>query len=165
MAIEAVALCTVIGPVSVGLLVMRVKKLQQQRQEHGGGEDPLEFVAWYDLMTFPLNAMSGYHSAKAFVEVYPRILQGQATADRHSTGLGASSHREITYLDRHAVALICWYDHIQRLSLPRPGTEVARHDQGNAVFLPETSTLLIWGDRRERLGKLVISCSRFVGLC
>lgn len=39
--IWAVVLCTVIGPVSVGLLVRRVKKLQRQRREHGGGEDPL----------------------------------------------------------------------------------------------------------------------------
>ena len=37
----AVVLCTVIGPLSVGLLVRRVKKLQRQRREHGGGEDPL----------------------------------------------------------------------------------------------------------------------------
>ena len=37
----AVVLCTVIGPVSVGLLVRRVKKLQMQRRELGGGEDPL----------------------------------------------------------------------------------------------------------------------------
>ena len=37
----AVVLCTVIGPVSVGLLVRRVKKLQRQRRELGGGEDPL----------------------------------------------------------------------------------------------------------------------------
>lgn len=43
MAILAVVLQTVIGPVSVGLLVMRFKKLQQQRQVHGGGEDPLGF--------------------------------------------------------------------------------------------------------------------------
>ena len=37
----AIVLCTVIGPVSVGLLVRRVKRLQQQRRERGGGEDPL----------------------------------------------------------------------------------------------------------------------------
>ena len=37
----AVVLCTVIGPVSVGLLVRRVKKLQMQRRELGGGADPL----------------------------------------------------------------------------------------------------------------------------
>lgn len=40
----AVFLCTVIGPVSVGLLVRRVKRLQwQQRQQrgHSGGKDPL----------------------------------------------------------------------------------------------------------------------------
>ena len=37
----AIVLCTVIGPVSVGLLVRRVEKLQRQRREHGGGEDPL----------------------------------------------------------------------------------------------------------------------------
>ena len=37
----AVVLCTVIGPVSVGLLVRRVQKLQRQRRELGGGEDPL----------------------------------------------------------------------------------------------------------------------------
>lgn len=37
----AIALCTVIGPVSVGLLVRRVKKLQLQRRERSGGEDPL----------------------------------------------------------------------------------------------------------------------------
>ena len=37
----AVVLCTVIGPVSVGLLVRRVKKLQRQRRGLGGGEDPL----------------------------------------------------------------------------------------------------------------------------
>lgn len=36
----AVVLCTIIGPVSVGLLVKRVKKLQRQRQD-GGGEDAL----------------------------------------------------------------------------------------------------------------------------
>ena len=39
--IWAVVLCTVIGPLSVGLLVRRVKKLQRQRREHGGGQDPL----------------------------------------------------------------------------------------------------------------------------
>ena len=39
--IWAVVLCTVIGPVSVGLLVRRVKRLQRQHREHGGGEDPL----------------------------------------------------------------------------------------------------------------------------
>ena len=39
--IWAVVLCTVIGPVSVGLLVRRVKKLQWQRRELGGGEDLL----------------------------------------------------------------------------------------------------------------------------
>lgn len=39
--IWAIVLCTVIGPASVGLLVRRVKKLQRQRREHGGGEDPL----------------------------------------------------------------------------------------------------------------------------
>ena len=39
--IWAVVLCTVIAPVSVGLLVRRVKELQRQRREHGGGEDPL----------------------------------------------------------------------------------------------------------------------------
>ena len=94
-------------------------------------------------MRIPLNRMSGYCSAKALVGGYRRILQGQVTADRHSTGLGAFDHREITDLDRRAVALVCWYDFIQRQSLPRPGTEVARHDQGNAVFLPEVSTLLI----------------------
>ena len=37
----AIALCTVIGPVSVGLLVRRVKRLQLQRRERSGGEDPL----------------------------------------------------------------------------------------------------------------------------
>lgn len=37
----AISLCTLIGPVSVGLLVRRVKKLQLQRQERSGGEDPL----------------------------------------------------------------------------------------------------------------------------
>ena len=37
----AVVLCTIISPVSVGLLVKRVKKLQRQRRELGGGEDPL----------------------------------------------------------------------------------------------------------------------------
>ena len=37
----AVVLCTVIGPVSVGFLVRRVKKVQRQRRELGGGEDPL----------------------------------------------------------------------------------------------------------------------------
>ena len=41
----AVVLCTVIGPVSVGLLVRRIKKLQRQRRELGGGEDPLEIWA------------------------------------------------------------------------------------------------------------------------
>ena len=41
VAIWAIVLCTVIGPVSVGLLVKRVKKLQQQRRDSGGGEDPL----------------------------------------------------------------------------------------------------------------------------
>ena len=41
VAIWESVLCTAIGLVSVGLLVMRVKKLQQQRQEHGDGEDPL----------------------------------------------------------------------------------------------------------------------------
>ena len=39
--IWAVVLCTVIGPVSVGLLVKRVQRLQRRRREHGGGEDPL----------------------------------------------------------------------------------------------------------------------------
>lgn len=39
--IWAVVLCTVIGPISVGSLVRRVKKLQRLRREHGGGEDPL----------------------------------------------------------------------------------------------------------------------------
>lgn len=39
--ISAIVLCTVIGPVSVGFLVRRAKKLQRQRREHGGGEDPL----------------------------------------------------------------------------------------------------------------------------
>ena len=42
VAIWAIVICTVIGPVSVGLLVKRVKKLQRQRREHGDGEDPLE---------------------------------------------------------------------------------------------------------------------------
>ena len=69
---------------------------------------------------------------------YLRILQGQVIADRHSTGLGASDNRDITDLERRAVALACWYGYIQRLSLPRSGTEVARHDKGNAVSLPET---------------------------
>ena len=41
VAIWAIVLCTVISPVSVGLLVRRVKKLQQQRRVSGGGEDPL----------------------------------------------------------------------------------------------------------------------------
>ena len=41
IAIWAIVLCTVIGPVSVGLLVRRVKKLQRQRREQGGDEDPL----------------------------------------------------------------------------------------------------------------------------
>ena len=39
--IWAVVLCTVIGPVSVGLIVKRVQRLQRRRREHGGGEDPL----------------------------------------------------------------------------------------------------------------------------
>ena len=39
--IWAVLLCTVIGPVSVGVLVRRVKQLQRQRRDHDGGEDPL----------------------------------------------------------------------------------------------------------------------------
>ena len=41
-AIWALVLCTVIGPVSVGLLVMRVERLQRQRREYGVEEDPLE---------------------------------------------------------------------------------------------------------------------------
>lgn len=41
IAIFPIVLCTVIGPLSVGLLARRVKILQQQRREHGGGEDPL----------------------------------------------------------------------------------------------------------------------------
>ena len=41
VAIWAISLCTVIGPVTVGSLVRRVKKLQHQRRERGGGEDPL----------------------------------------------------------------------------------------------------------------------------
>ena len=41
VAIWAISLCTVIGPVTVGSLVRRVKKLQHQRREQGGGEDPL----------------------------------------------------------------------------------------------------------------------------
>ena len=103
---------------------------------------PWEFRAWYAPMTI-LNTMSGYCSPKALVGGYLRILQGQVTADRHSTGFGAFDHREITDLDRRAVALVCWYDFIQRPSLPRPGTEVARHDQGNAVFLPDIFALLM----------------------
>ena len=39
--IWAISLCTIIGPVTVGSLVRRVKKLQRQRRERGGGEDPL----------------------------------------------------------------------------------------------------------------------------
>ena len=41
VAMWAIVLCTVIGPVSVGLLVRRVKRLQLQRRERSGGEDPL----------------------------------------------------------------------------------------------------------------------------
>ena len=44
--------------------------------------------------------------------------------------------------------------------------EVARHDKGNR--LPTRNIYighLVWGDKRERLGKLVMSWSRSVGLC
>lgn len=41
VAIWAIVLCTVIGPVSVGFLVRRVERLQRQRREYVGGEDPL----------------------------------------------------------------------------------------------------------------------------
>ena len=39
--IWAISLCTVIGPAALGFLVRRVKKLQRQRREEGGGTDPL----------------------------------------------------------------------------------------------------------------------------
>lgn len=39
--IWTIVLCTIIGPVSVVFLIRRVKKLQLQRRDHGGGEDPL----------------------------------------------------------------------------------------------------------------------------
>lgn len=39
--IWAITLCTIVGPISVGTLVMRVKKLQLQRGQSGGGADPL----------------------------------------------------------------------------------------------------------------------------
>lgn len=38
--IWAITLCTVVGPISVGTLVRRVKKLQKQR-ERSGDPDPL----------------------------------------------------------------------------------------------------------------------------
>ena len=91
----------------------------------------------------------------------------QATADRHSTGYRAFDHRELTEPDRRAVALVWWYEYIQRLTTLFCGLapEVARHDKGDAVFLPETFTLVILDYQRERLGKLVISWSRFVRTC
>lgn len=39
--IWAISLCTLIGPVLVGTLVRRVKKLQQSRKDSGSGTDPL----------------------------------------------------------------------------------------------------------------------------
>ena len=39
---------------------------------------PWEFGVWYDPVTIPLNGMSGYYSAKAFVggvQVYYRVKQ------------------------------------------------------------------------------------------
>lgn len=39
VAIWAISICTLIGPISVGTLVKRVKKLQQSRD--GSGADPL----------------------------------------------------------------------------------------------------------------------------
>jgi hypothetical protein len=39
--IWAISLCTLIGPVLVGTLVRRVKKLQQSRRDSGSGPDPL----------------------------------------------------------------------------------------------------------------------------
>lgn len=40
---RAITLCTVIGPISVGLLVRRVKRLQErrEREQTHGTEDPL----------------------------------------------------------------------------------------------------------------------------
>jgi Kef-type K+ transport system membrane component KefB len=39
--IWAISLCTLIGPILVGTLVRRVKKLQQSRKDSGSGPDPL----------------------------------------------------------------------------------------------------------------------------
>lgn len=37
----AIMLCTIVGPVSVGTLVKRVKRLQEAHKSGGGGDDPL----------------------------------------------------------------------------------------------------------------------------
>jgi hypothetical protein len=39
--IWAISLCTLVGPIMVGTLVRRVKKLQQSREISGSGSDPL----------------------------------------------------------------------------------------------------------------------------
>lgn len=37
----AIVLCTVVGPVGVGLLVKRLKRLEMEKEEGGGGRDVL----------------------------------------------------------------------------------------------------------------------------
>ena len=99
---RVIVLCIVISPVSVGLSVTRARKLQQQRQVDGGGEDPLGVSG---VVGDPLNRMSWYYSAIAFVggiKVYSRVRQSLITTPR------GSDHGEKPELDRRAVALVWW---------------------------------------------------------
>ena len=59
VAIQAIVLYTVIGPVLVGLLVMKDNNCNSNDKSMVAVKIPWDFGAWYDRMTIPLNGMTG----------------------------------------------------------------------------------------------------------